>query len=35
MDHIRPHIESFDWLSPADREKIFAGNARKVFKLKV
>ena len=35
MDHIKPHIESFDWLSQADREKIFAGNARKVFKLKV
>jgi OH-DDVA meta-cleavage compound hydrolase len=35
MDHIRPHIEGFDWLSQADREKIFAGNARKVFKLKV
>jgi OH-DDVA meta-cleavage compound hydrolase len=35
MDHIRPHIEKFDWLPQADREKIFAGNARKVFKLKV
>jgi 4-oxalmesaconate hydratase/OH-DDVA meta-cleavage compound hydrolase len=35
MDHIKPHIEGFDWLSGADREKIFAGNARKVFKLKV
>ena len=35
MDHIRPHIEEFDWLSQADRDKIFAGNARKVFKLKV
>ena len=35
MDHVRPHIEKFDWLSDADREKIFAGNARKVFKLKV
>jgi predicted TIM-barrel fold metal-dependent hydrolase len=29
------HHCSFDWLSPADREKIFAGNARKLFKLKV
>jgi predicted TIM-barrel fold metal-dependent hydrolase len=35
MDHIRPHIESFAWLSPQDRNKIFADNARKVFKLKI
>jgi predicted TIM-barrel fold metal-dependent hydrolase len=35
MDHIRPHIEGFGWLSADDREKIFAGNARKLFKLKV
>jgi OH-DDVA meta-cleavage compound hydrolase len=35
MDHVRPHIEKFDWLSSQDREKIFAGNARKVFNLKV
>ena len=35
MDHIRPHIEKFEWLSASDREMIFAGNARKVFKLKV
>jgi OH-DDVA meta-cleavage compound hydrolase len=35
MDHIRPHIEKFNWLSAADREKIFAGNARKVFNLKI
>jgi 4-oxalmesaconate hydratase/OH-DDVA meta-cleavage compound hydrolase len=35
MDHIRPHIEGFAWLSPQDRNKIFADNARKVFKLKV
>jgi predicted TIM-barrel fold metal-dependent hydrolase len=33
MDDIRPHIESFAWLSPVDREKIFAGNARAVFNL--
>jgi OH-DDVA meta-cleavage compound hydrolase len=33
MDDIRPHIESFAWLSQGDREKIFAGNARAVFKL--
>jgi len=25
----------FDWLSQADRDKIFAGNARKVFNLKI
>jgi OH-DDVA meta-cleavage compound hydrolase len=35
MDHIRPHIEGFAWLSPQDRNKIFADNARKVFKLKI
>ena len=35
MDHIRPHIENFEWLSQQDRDKIFAGNARKVFKLKI
>lgn len=35
MDNIRPHIEKFAWLSDADREKIFAGNAREVFKLEV
>jgi OH-DDVA meta-cleavage compound hydrolase len=35
MDNIRPHIEKFEWLSHADREKIFAGNAREVFKLGV
>jgi predicted TIM-barrel fold metal-dependent hydrolase len=35
MDHIRPHIEKFDWLSAQDREKIFAGNAREVFNLKI
>lgn len=33
MDDIRPHIESFAWLSAVDREKIFAGNARAVFNL--
>jgi predicted TIM-barrel fold metal-dependent hydrolase len=35
MDNIRPYIEKFDWLSATDREMIFAGNARKVFKLKI
>jgi OH-DDVA meta-cleavage compound hydrolase len=35
MDNIRPHIEKFAWLNAEDREKIFASNARKVFKLKV
>jgi predicted TIM-barrel fold metal-dependent hydrolase len=35
MDHIRPHIEKFGWLSAGDKEKIFAGNARKVFNLKI
>jgi predicted TIM-barrel fold metal-dependent hydrolase len=32
MDHIRPHIDKFDCLPQADREKIFAGNARKVYR---
>jgi OH-DDVA meta-cleavage compound hydrolase len=35
MDHIRPHIEKFAWLSADDRDTILAGNARKVFKLKI
>jgi OH-DDVA meta-cleavage compound hydrolase len=35
MDNIRPHIEKFAWLNAEDREKIFATNARKVFKLKI
>ena len=35
MDNIRPHIEKFEWLSPPDRDKIFSGNARKVFNLKI
>jgi len=35
MDDIRPHIEKFAWLNAEDREKIFAANARKVFKLKM
>jgi len=34
MDHIRPHIEEFDWLSAEDKAAIFAGNARRVFNLK-
>jgi predicted TIM-barrel fold metal-dependent hydrolase len=35
MDNIRPHIENFGWLSAQDRDKIFSGNARKVFNLKI
>lgn len=35
MDHIRPHIEAFDWLGPAERKLIFADNARRLFNLKV
>jgi 4-oxalmesaconate hydratase len=35
MDNIRPYIEGFAWLSQADRDMIFAGNARKVFKLTI
>lgn len=33
MDDIKPCIESFDWLSTADKQLIFAGNARRLFKL--
>jgi predicted TIM-barrel fold metal-dependent hydrolase len=28
-------IENIEWLSAADRKKIFEDNAREVFKLKV
>ncbi len=32
-DDVRPVIESFDWLSAADKQLIFEGNARRVFGL--
>lgn len=35
MDHIAPMIAKFDFLSDADKKKIFEDNARKVFKLDV
>jgi OH-DDVA meta-cleavage compound hydrolase len=35
MDHIRPHIENFAWLPAPEREQIFSGNAKRVFKLKL
>ncbi|WP_428149789.1 amidohydrolase family protein [Brevundimonas sp.] len=35
MDHIAPTIAKFDFLSDADKKKIFEDNARKVFKLDV
>lgn len=35
MDHIAPFIEKFDFLSAADKKKIFEDNARLVFKLDV
>ncbi len=35
MDHIAPCIESFDWLSAAEKKMIFEDNARKVFNLDV
>lgn len=34
FDDIKPFIEGFDWLSAADKKKIFEDNARKVFGLK-
>ena len=33
-DDIRPVIESFEWLSADDKQKIFSDNARFVFGLK-
>jgi 4-oxalmesaconate hydratase len=33
LDDIRPHIESFDWLSREDKQAILEGNARKLFKI--
>ena len=33
FDDIRPHIESFDWLSQDEKSAIFEGNARALFKL--
>jgi 4-oxalmesaconate hydratase len=30
-DDTRRYIDSIDWLSEADRTKIFEGNARKVY----
>ncbi|MCZ6771136.1 MAG: amidohydrolase family protein [Proteobacteria bacterium] len=33
MDDIKPVIESFDWLTDADRKKIFESNARKLFEI--
>ncbi len=35
MDDTRHFIEGFDWLSAEDKQLIFEGNARKVFKLDV
>lgn len=33
FDHIAPYIRKFDWLSDAEKQQIFSGNARKVFRL--
>ncbi len=33
MDHVAVHIEAFDWLADEDKQKIFEGNARKLFRL--
>jgi OH-DDVA meta-cleavage compound hydrolase len=35
MDDIQPHFHDIDFLSDADREMIFSGNAKKVFNLDV
>ncbi|MGE3533193.1 MAG: amidohydrolase family protein [Steroidobacteraceae bacterium] len=33
MDDIKPFIDGFDWLNATDRQAIFEGNARRLFKL--
>jgi OH-DDVA meta-cleavage compound hydrolase len=33
MDNVKPMIENIEWLSAADRKKIFEDNAKAVFKL--
>lgn len=35
MDDIKPHIDSFEWLSDADLKKIYEDNARRLYKLDV
>jgi 4-oxalmesaconate hydratase len=34
-DDTKRYIDAMTFLSDADRQKIFAGNARRVYKLKV
>jgi 4-oxalmesaconate hydratase len=34
-DKTVPLIESIEWLTDADREMIFSGNAKKVFNLDI
>ena len=33
MDNVKAMIENIEWLSAADRQKIFEDNPRAVFKL--
>jgi hypothetical protein len=33
MDDLKPHIESFGFLSDSDKKTIFEGNARKLYRL--
>ena len=35
MDNVKPMLENIEWLSAADRKKIFEDNARAVFRLTV
>lgn len=35
LDDIQPYIEGFDWLNASEKEAIFSGNAKKVFRLSV
>jgi 4-oxalmesaconate hydratase len=32
FDDLKPVIEAIEWLTPADRQKIFEGNVRKVYR---
>jgi hypothetical protein len=35
MDDVAPSIQSLDWLTPAEKQRILCGNAVELFKLDV
>lgn len=35
MDDIKPHIDSFEWLTDTDRKQVYEDNARRLYKLDV